>query len=170
MSTIREMFERFTDVNADMVSIVNDIATELTPKIVEYNKKQLAEGKTSEDKKIGDKSPYFKTDYFPNHEAHRINKGLRVDLIDLKWSGKLYDSLFPEFDFTKYKILSNDNPSKVNALMYGGTGGDRTCGCLSVREGGFGEEIFGLTQTNATEIQKSGNNLLVKEIKIRTKL
>jgi len=64
MATIREMFERFTNVNSDMTNIVKDIAIELTPQIIEYNQKQLSEGKTSEDKKIGDKSPYFKTNYF----------------------------------------------------------------------------------------------------------
>jgi len=170
MATIREMLNRFDLVNSEMKNIVNDIAIELTPEIVEYNQKQLSVGKTSEGKNIGDKEPYYKTDYFPKHEGHRKGKGLQVDFIDLKWSGKLYNSLFPEFDFTKYKILSNDNPSKVNALMYGGRGGSSTCGCLSVRDGGFGEEIFGLTQENAINIQNRGNSLLVKEIKNITKL
>jgi hypothetical protein len=54
--------------------------------------------------------------------------------------------------------------------MYGGRGGSSTCGCLSVRDGGFGEEIFGLTQENAINIQNRGNSLLVKEIKNITKL
>lgn len=170
MATVREMLNRFEFINDNIQSIVNDIAEELTPKIVEYNQKQLSEGKTSEDKKIGDKEPYFKTNYFPNHEAHRISHGLRTDLIDLKWSGKLYDSIFPKFEFTKYQIFSNDNPNKVNALMYGGKGGSGPCDCMEVRKGGFGEEIFGLTETNETEIKKEGNSLLIKEIKNITKL
>lgn len=170
MATVREMFNRFTDINENMKSIVNDIAIELTPQIIEYNQQQLSVGISSDDTKIGDKSPYFKTDYFRKHEKHREDKGLQTNFIDLKWSGKLYNSLFPEFDFTKYKILSNDDPSKINALMYGGEGGSSSCGCMSVRDGGFGEEIFGLTQDNAINIQSKGHLLLINKIKSIAKL
>jgi len=118
---------------------------------------------------IGDKPPYNHPAYFDGHEQHRKEMGLQTNHIDLKMTGTLYKSLFVELKGPYYNVLSSDDERKVNALMYGGESGDFSiCGCRSVREGGFGEEILGLTDENASDIENKGTDKFIQIFREKT--
>ena len=149
--------EIIRDYNDEVLNILESLQEDIS----ELNREQLSKGITSDGKKIGDKPPFNHPYYFPGHYAHRVEKGLEVGFINLKWSGKFYDSIFTEVKNRNVTIFSNDDRSKVNALMYGGSSGLKSlCGCTRVREGGFGEQIFGLTNENKTKIRDIVKNRL----------
>lgn len=164
--TIRNAFIRVSEFVNQMPAVVEQIGAELSPEIVKMNQDQLAAGITAESDQIGDKAPFYHPGYFDGHKQHRQLLGLQVDHVDLKMTGKFYESLFVELDGVKYSIMSNDDPAKVEALMYGGkSGGQSLCGCQSVRKGGFGEDILGLTYDNAKYIQEKGTNQFKEKFK-----
>lgn len=167
--TVREALRRVKEFVEEMPIIVEQIGDELAPGIVTMNQEQLSKGITSEGEMIGDKPPYNHPGYFEGHKEHREEMGLQTNHIDLKVTGKFYNSLFPEFRGPLFNVLSNDNKDKVYALMYGGESGDFSiCGCRSVRDGGFGEEILGLTDENASEIESKGTQMFLEKFKEKT--
>jgi hypothetical protein len=167
--TIREATKRVSEFVNEMPIIVEQIGYELSPEIVNMNQEQLSKGITSEGKMIGDKPPYNHPGYFAGHKQHREELGLQTNYIDLKISGTFYNSLTPQFLGPYFKVISTDNESKVNALMHGGkSDGDSICGCISVREGGFGEEILGLTSDNSSMIERKGTTKFIQKFRLKT--
>lgn len=167
--TIREATKRVSEFINEMPTIVEQIGDELTPEIVKMNQEQLSKGITSEGKMIGDKPPYNHPAYFAGHKKHREKLGLQTSHIDLKMSGTFYNSIMPQFQGTSFMVISTDNESKVNALMNGGnSSGTSNCGCISVREGGFGEEILGLSEENSSTIERHGTQKFIKKFREKT--
>ena len=80
---------------------------------------------------------------------------MQVDYVDLKVTGKFYNSIYAKREGNEYEILSTDTASKVQALIYGGNG---------VRKGGFGEEIFGLTDENKLTVKGLTRDTLIEII------
>lgn len=166
MGTIHQKYLLAKQLEAELLQVVDDIAFELSDEIVNLNKSQLEEGISGTGEMIGDKDPFFTPHYFERHEAHRMKRGLQTSFIDLKFTGKLHNSLFTESKGNNYQILSNDNPAKIDALINGGGSGAKSeCGCMEVREGGFGEEIFELTQENAIDITNKGTSMFVNIVR-----
>ena len=159
--TIRDAFIRVSEFVNQMPAVVEQIGTELSPEIVKMNQDQLAAGITAESDQIGDKAPFYHPGYFDGHKQHRQLLGLQVGHVDLKMTGKFYESLFVELDGVKYSIMSNDDPAKVEALMYGGKSGGSLCGCQSVRKG-IWEDILGLTTTMQNTYKKKEQTNLKK--------
>ncbi len=162
--TIAEAYRRYHSINIEM--LINDAFDSASEQIEQLNREQLEKGITSTGEKLGDKAPFYYPGYFDGHKQHRQLLGLQVGHVDLKMTGKFYESLFVELDGVKYSIMSNDDPAKVEALMYGGgkSGGQSLCGCQSVREGGFGEEIFGLTDENKLTVKGLTRDILIEII------
>lgn len=149
MMNVWQLKKATDEIIRDYNDEISNILESLEENIADLNREQLSKGLTSDGKKIGDKPPFYHPYYFPRHEGHRIAKGLEVGFINLNWSGKFYDSIFSEVKNEKVIVFSKDNQNKVNALMYGGGSGEKSlCGCKRVREGGFGTQIFGLTENN----------------------
>lgn len=167
--TVREALRRVSGFIEEMPTIVEQIGDELAPDIVKMNQEQLSKGITSEGKMIGDKPPYNHPGYFEGHKEHREEMGLQTNHIDLKMKGTFYESLITEFRGPFFKVISNDDEMKVHALMYGGESGDFSiCGCKSVRDGGFGEEILGLTDENSSEIESKGTEKFIQQFREKT--
>lgn len=167
--TIRNAFLKVNEFTNQFPEIVDQIGDGLSSEIVQLNQEQLEAGITSENDMIGDKEPFYHAGYFDGHKQHRQILGLQVDHVDLKITGTFYNSLFVDREYTTYSIMSNDDPGKVSALMYGGSGGGGSlCGCKSVRDGGFGDSILGLTYDNAAYIQKKGTDQFIKKFKEKT--
>lgn len=123
--------------------------------ILNANVEQLIAGTTADDKLIGDLPPFYNTKYFPIYENYRKKMGLQTNHIDLKITGFFHDSLLLDVSKGEISILSNDDPEKVHELIHGGTG-QKIKGQWSVRQGGFGENIFGLN----TENKEKRNDML----------
>jgi len=161
--TIAEAYRRYHSINIEM--LISDVFDSVSEQIEQLNREQLEKGLNAKGEKIGDKPPYNFPEYFEKHKTHRINKGLQVGFIDLNWEGKFYKSIYAKKEGEYVEIFSNDNLSKVNALMFGGRGeGDSKCGCESVRKGGFGEEIFGLTDENKLTVKGLTRDILIEII------
>jgi hypothetical protein len=167
--TIAELNRRLQSI--DLAALKTDAFDAVKDDIVIFNREQLAKGENSKGEKIGDKPPYNFPKYFEKHEKHRIKQGLQVEFIDLKWGGKFYESIYAKKEGEDVEIFSDDNLSKVNALMYGGgSEGDSKCGCQSVRDGGFGEEIFGLTDENKGKTRELSIDEIIRIFKQITNL
>ena len=167
--TVREAFRRVSGFVEEMPTIVEQIGDELAPDIVKMNQEQLSKGITSEGKMIGDKPPYNHPGYFAEHKSHREKIGLQTTHIDLKMKGTFYESLIPEFKGPYFKVISNDDENKVHALMFGGNSSSSSnCDCISVRDGGFGEEILGLTEGNSSNIENQGTQKFIKKFREKT--
>lgn len=161
--TIAELRRRYQSI--DLAALKTDAFDAVKDDIVIFNREQLGKGLNAKGEKIGDKPPYNFPKYFEKHEKHRIKQGLQVEFIDLKWGGKFYESIYAKKEGENVEIFSDDNLSKVNALMYGGgSEGDSKCGCQSVRKGGFGEEIFGLTNENKDEVKLLTRDTIIEII------
>lgn len=166
MGTIHGMFIRMKEFDSSLIDIIDKIGEEYKEEIASLNREQLSKGLTSDNEKIGDKEPFNYPKYFDQHEKHRKENGLQTNFIDLKWKGTFHESIFAEIKSNRYSLLSSDNQQKVSALMYGG--GESTfsiCGCRSVREGGFGENILGLTPDNAADITNKATERFVQYMK-----
>jgi hypothetical protein len=81
----------------------------------------------------------------------------------VKMKGTFHESLIPEFKGPYFKVISNDDENKVHALMFGGNSSNSSnCDCISVRDGGFGEEILGLSGENSSNIKNLQQILFCK--------
>lgn len=152
---LQKMLSGFQEVISNFDIETENILKGMKQFILDANRDQLLAGTTADDKLIGDLPPFYNTKYFPDYENYRKKLGLQTNHIDLKINGLLHDSLLLEVSKGEISILSDDDPEKVHELIHGGTG-QKIKGQWSVRQGGFGENIFGLN----TENKQKRNDIL----------
>jgi hypothetical protein len=128
--------------------LINDAFAGAKETIEQFNREQLEAGKLSTGEDIGEYGGWYR--------EWRIGMGLQVDYVDLKVTGKFHNSIYAKREGNEYEIFSTDAASKVQALIYGGNG---------VRKGGFGEEIFGLTDENKLTVKGLTRDTLIEIIK-----
>jgi len=143
--TIAEYYRRIASI--DREALIRDVFDEVKPEIIKYNKEQLSKGLDSKNESLGDYGGYYR--------EYRGELGLQVDHVDLKVTGKFYETIYARLEGEEIEIFSSDVASKVQAIIYGGEG---------VREGGFGENIFGLIDENKNKINKIANKKIVEII------
>jgi hypothetical protein len=143
--TIAEAHRRYHSINIDM--LINDAFAGSKETIEQFNREQLEAGKLSTGEDIGEYGGWYR--------EWRIGMGLQVDYVDLKVTGKFHNSIYVKREGNEYEIFSTDTASKVQALIYGGNG---------VRKGGFGEEIFGLTDENKLTVKGLTRDTLIEII------
>ncbi len=139
--TIAELHRRVQSI--DLNALKTDAFDAVKDDIAIFNREQLAKGKNANNEDLGDYGGYYRTE--------RAEAGYQVDYVDLKRTGKLYESIYARLEGDNVEIFSTDNTEKVQSLIFGGNG---------VRKGGFGEEIFGLTDENKQKTKE----LSIKEI------
>lgn len=143
--TIAEAYRRYHSINIEM--LISDAFDSASEQIEQLNREQLEKGIKSTGEELGDYVGYYR--------EVRVKKGLQVDYVDLKVTGKFYNSIYAKREGNEYEIFSTDTDSKVQALIYGGNG---------VRKGGFGEEIFGLTDENKLTVKGLMRDTLIEII------
>jgi len=143
--TIAEAHRRYHSINIEM--LINDAFNSASEQIEQLNREQLEKGIKSTGEELGDYVGYYR--------EVRVQQGLQVDYVDLKVTGKFYNSIYAKREGNEYEIFSTDTASKVQALIYGGNG---------VRKGGFGEEIFGLTDENKLTVKGLTRDTLIEII------
>lgn len=143
--TIAEAYRRYHAINIDM--LINDAFEGAKETIEQLNREQLEKGLLSTGGQIGDYGGYYR--------EVRGEMGLQVDYVDLKVTGKFHNSIYAKREGNEYEIFSTDTASKVQSLIYGGNG---------VRKGGFGEEIFGLTDENKLTVKGLTRDTLIEII------
>jgi hypothetical protein len=143
--TIAEAHRRYHSINIDM--LINDAFAGAKETIEQFNREQLEAGKLSTGEDIGEYGGWYR--------EWRIGMGLQVDYVDLKVTGKFHNSIYAKRDGMEYEIFSTDEAGKVQSLIYGGDG---------VRKGGFGEEIFGLTDENKLTVKGLTRDTLIEII------
>ena len=143
--TIAEAHRRYHSINIEM--LINDAFNSASEQIEQLNREQLEKGIKSTGEELGDYVGYYR--------EVRVQQGLQVDYVDLKVTGKFYNSIYAKREGNEYEIFSTDTASKVQALIYGGNG---------VRKGGFGEEIFGLTDENKLTVKGLIRDTLIEII------
>jgi len=143
--TIAEAHRRYHSINIEM--LISDAFDSASEQIEQLNREQLEKGIKSTGEELGDYVGYYR--------EVRVKQGLQVDYVDLKVTGKFYNSIYAKREGNEYEIFSTDTESKVQALIYGGNG---------VRKGGFGEEIFGLTDENKLTVKGLTRDTLIEII------
>ena len=143
--TIAEAYRRYHSINIEM--LISDAFDSASEQIEQLNREQLEKGIKSTGEELGDYVGYYR--------EVRVKQGLQVDYVDLKVTGKFYNSIYAKREGNEYEIFSTDTESKVQALIYGGNG---------VRKGGFGEEIFGLTDENKLTVKGLTRDTLIEII------
>ena len=143
--TIAEAYRRYHAINIEM--LINDAFEGAKETIEQLNREQLEKGIKSTGEELGDYVGYYR--------EVRVKQGLQVDYVDLKVTGKFYNSIYAKREGNEYEIFSTDTASKVQSLIYGGN---------RVRKGGFGEEIFGLTNENKLTVKGLTRDTLIEII------
>ena len=143
--TIAELRRRYHAINIEM--LISDAFDSASEQIEQLNREQLEKGLLSTGGQIGDYGGYYR--------EVRGEMGLQVDYVDLKVTGKFHNSIYVKREGNEYEIFSSDTVSKEHALIYGGNG---------VRKGGFGEEIFGLTDENKLTVKGLTRDTLIEII------
>ena len=139
--TIAELNRRVQSI--DFAALKTDAFDAVKDDIVIFNREQLSKGKNANNEDLGDYGGYYR--------EMRGEAGYQVDYVDLKRTGKFYESIYARLEGDEVEIFSTDNATKVQSLVFGGNG---------VRKGGFGEDIFGLTDENKQKTKE----LSIKEI------
>lgn len=143
--TIAEAYRRYHAINIEM--LISDAFDSASEQIEQLNREQLEKGIKSTGEELGDYVGYYR--------EVRGEQGLQVDYVDLKVTGKFHNSIYAKREGNEYEIFSTDTASKVQSLIYGGNG---------VRKGGFGEEIFGLTDENKLTVKGLTRDTLIEII------
>jgi len=149
--TIAELNRRVQSI--DLAALKTDAFDAVKDDIVIFNREQLAKGKKSDGEDLGD--------YGGSYREERANAGYQVDYVDLKRTGKFYESIYAQLEGDEFEIFNTDNAEKVQALIFGGNG---------VRKGGFGEEIFGLTDENKEKTKELSTDEIITIVKNITNL
>lgn len=149
--TIAELNRRVKSI--DLNALKTDAFDAVKDDIAIFNREQLAKGKNANNEDLGDYGGYYR--------EMRGEAGYQVDYVDLKRTGKLYESIYARLEGDTVEIFSTDNAEKVQSLIFGGNG---------VRKGGFGEEIFGLTDENKDKTKELSINEIINIVKYITNL
>lgn len=149
--TIAELNRRVQSI--DLAALKTDAFDAVKDDIVIFNREQLEKGKKSDGDDLGDYGGYYR--------EMRGEAGYQVDYVDLKRTGKFYESIYARLEGEEVEIFSTDNAEKVQALIFGGNG---------VRKGGFGEEIFGLTDENKDKTKQLTTDEIITVFKYITNL
>ena len=132
--TIAELHRRVGSIKIE--DLQNDAFESVREKAEELNREQLEKGLNAKGEQIGEYGGFYR--------EQRATDGYQVDYVDLKVTGKFHKSIYAKKEGEDVEMFSDDNAQKVQSLLKGGNG---------VRKGGFGEEIFGLTN-ESKEITK----------------
>lgn len=149
--TIAELNRRVKSI--DLNALKTDAFDAVKDDIAIFNREQLAKGKNANNEDLGDYGGYYR--------EMRGEAGYQVDYVDLKRTGKLYESIYARLEGDTVEIFSTDNAEKVQSLIFGGNG---------VRKGGFGEEIFGLTDENKDKTKQLSTDEIINIVKYITNL
>ena len=149
--TIANLYRRVGNIKIE--DLKNDAFESVKEKAEELNREQLEKGLNAKGEQIGEYGGFYKDT--------RFNQGLQTDFVDLKVTGKFHKSIYAKKEGEDVEIFSDDNGEKVQSLLRGGNG---------VRKGGFGEEIFGLTNESKEITKEMARDTIITIIEEVTNL
>ena len=149
--TIAGLYRRVGSIKIE--DLKNDAFESVREKAEELNREQLEKGLNAKGEQIGEYGGFYVDE--------REKKGLQTDYVDLKVTGKFHNSIYVKKEGEDVEIFSDDNAQKVQSLLKGGNG---------VRKGGFGEEIFGLTNESKEITKEMARETIIDIVKEVTNL